>query len=335
MSDFPLPALPPSGQAGAQAPTTMRLISMAALESGWEAAAAGRVDELRRRDGRLAMAIDRHELLGYRLDAPGFGRYLLSPDGMHVQCAPRRLAGWRRERFLTARVIPLAASLRGLEVLHASAVAVDSAVLAIVGPSHSGKTSLAIQLVLEGARFVTDDVLALRLGDGGLTAHPGAAIAGVRYAEHRLLSDSDRFRLGRSNDRGDKVWTSLSRAERALPLRLVYFLSREAAPGQAAIEVIDPPDPRLLLGSSFLPHVDRSPTRLERQLATSALLARTAPSYRITVPSNVRASSLAAMLLAHARAALATPGRSSPRATTTSGKAAAAAHAETIGADRS
>ena len=56
------------------------------------------------------------------------------------------------QRFLIAQVLPFAAALHGLEVLHASAVTVAGRALALLGPSGAGKTSLALALCRTGAR---------------------------------------------------------------------------------------------------------------------------------------------------------------------------------------
>lgn len=55
-------------------------------------------------------------------------------------------------------------ALRGTTVLHASAVAVDGVVLAFVGQSGQGKSTLAAMLCADGAALVTDDVLAIDPG---------------------------------------------------------------------------------------------------------------------------------------------------------------------------
>ena len=53
--------------------------------------------------------------------------------------------------------------------LHASAVAGDRGGLLILGPSGSGKSSLALALVARGARLVCDDAVVVRAGAEGLT----------------------------------------------------------------------------------------------------------------------------------------------------------------------
>jgi len=63
---------------------------------------------------------------------------------------------------------------RDLVPLHASAVALPGGVAAFLAYSGTGKSSLAAQLVSEGARLVTDDMLVVRQTAGGAEAVPGA-----------------------------------------------------------------------------------------------------------------------------------------------------------------
>jgi hypothetical protein len=120
--------------------------------------------------------IDFDEELGYRLYARHFGLALINPNGERVLCAPPGAPDWSWQRFLVGRVLPWAALLRGREVFHASAVQVGGRAIAIVAPSGGGKTSLALRLVLRGAGFITDDVLALERTPDGINAYPGANI---------------------------------------------------------------------------------------------------------------------------------------------------------------
>jgi HPr kinase/phosphorylase len=64
--------------------------------------------------------------------------------------------------------------------LHASAVAVDGRGVLITGPSGSGKSALALELMGMGAQLVADDgVLLSRAPDGGVTARAPASIRGL------------------------------------------------------------------------------------------------------------------------------------------------------------
>jgi HPr kinase/phosphorylase len=64
--------------------------------------------------------------------------------------------------------------------LHASAVACDGRGLLILGPSGSGKSALALQLMALGADLVSDDAVVLNRGrDGALVATAPDTIRGL------------------------------------------------------------------------------------------------------------------------------------------------------------
>jgi hypothetical protein len=302
--EFPVSGLPPGYETPDAPPTRIELSSTAALDGAWGAVHATTLEDARGSDGRRVLAVDRDDRLRYRLATADWGNYLVSADGRRVQCAPPSLAGWRRERFLTSRVLPLAATLRGLEVFHSSAVSFGDAVVAIVGPRQIGKTSLAVHLILRGSSFVTDDLLALEVQRNEVVAHPGAAMVGVRESEYRLLQPEQRRRLGPFVKRLDKFFADVQREDRALPLRIVYFLDRRPTNGALAIDELDQHDPRLLLASSFFNGIVKTPERLHRQLDLCAQLSQTAVICRASVPPTVDAAALAASLADHAKARL-------------------------------
>lgn len=64
-------------------------------------------------------------------------------------------------------------------VLHASAVAIRSRGILILGPSGSGKSALALDLISRGAELVADDRVVLRGSGGALRLSPPEAIAGL------------------------------------------------------------------------------------------------------------------------------------------------------------
>ncbi|MGL6209743.1 MAG: HPr kinase/phosphorylase [Paracoccaceae bacterium] len=65
------------------------------------------------------------------------------------------------------------------QVLHASCVAVDGKGLLILGPSGSGKSSLALRLIALGAVLVADDRTEVTPGPGGLIARCPPALRGL------------------------------------------------------------------------------------------------------------------------------------------------------------
>lgn len=63
--------------------------------------------------------------------------------------------------------------------LHATVVALDDRGLLITGPSGSGKSSLALMLMAQGARLVADDRVLLSVAGGRLWARAPEALSGL------------------------------------------------------------------------------------------------------------------------------------------------------------
>src|SRR5207342_3502002 len=127
--------------------------------------------------------------------APGFGTHLVANDGSLIRSSlPEKGEVWQRLFF--AQALPLAAALNGLALFHASAVVLDEQAYAFVGLSGSGKTSIAAQLVARGAQMLTDDVLALELADGEVSAFAGPARISIERSELDSLDRDGRQRLG-------------------------------------------------------------------------------------------------------------------------------------------
>ncbi|MGZ9812117.1 HPr kinase/phosphorylase [Pseudoroseicyclus sp. H15] len=69
-------------------------------------------------------------------------------------------------------------------VLHASTVAVAGRGLLILGPSGSGKSALALELMAFGAELVADDRTIVTKEDGGLVARAPTEISGMIEARY-------------------------------------------------------------------------------------------------------------------------------------------------------
>ena len=294
---FPVPGIRPGGTAPTGRLATVEHAERTELVRDWRDEAE-RVREWTDESGRVEATLDLHPELGWRLVADGYGAFVVSPGGREVRCAPVDDDAWRWQRCLIGQILPLAALLNGLEVFHAAAVAVGGRALGLVGASQAGKSSVAIRLVLSGGELLADDVLALDGRGDALMAHPGPGIVSVRHGEAELLADDDRRRLGAVLGYDDEaVRIEMDRGERPLRLEALYFLDRGGSE-RPAIERVWPPDPRMLLGSTFN-FVVATRERLTNQLEICTRHARETPLFRVQVPAETTSAEVAAMVEAH------------------------------------
>ena len=293
-ASFAAPGLAPLGADASRPATSVDLVPEDEVDRDWPADGVERVlEETFDDDEEPARTIDVHPDHGYRLYARDFGLARISPDGAAVLCAPPGAAEWDWQRFLVGRILPWAAVLRGYEVFHASAVSIGGRVAAFVGHTGMGKTSIALRLVSGGAELVTDDVLAVEAAGQEVRAYAGAGIAAVRPAERAAIGAEAWAGLGTELGHSGKTYLALPVAEDPLPLGAIYFLRR----GDRAIEPLTPPDPRLLLASTFVLGV-QTPARLANQLDVCAAIARGVPAFGLAVGDG-DAGSLAAAVSEH------------------------------------
>jgi hypothetical protein len=268
-SDQPLSFL-----AGARARPTGRALTLtvqsnAGAEPDWPDGAELICNE-RVPGGGVNFQILTHPDAGYLIAGPAYGAHLLSPDGRRLRCFTEALPDGSWQRMLVAQVLPFAALLHGLEVFHASAVVQDGSAVAFVGPSRSGKTSLAMELCRRGACFVADDALALERVADTLLANPGSPVAGVA----RAIDPAE------GNPTNDNV-VAISARERMVrvegatgptPLARLFFIDRrEDGPEQPQFR---PANDALMLLAATFNFVLATPERLEGLLEVCAIAAR-------------------------------------------------------------
>lgn len=258
----------------------LELRDAAGANADWPATRAERTFELRGSGGRPVFTIDHEPDAGYRVWIASLGMCAIGPKGDRVLCSPPR--GADRWDLLIGQGLPIAAALQGLEVLHASAVRFGSAAVAFVAPSGTGKTSLALHLLAHGADFLADDVVALEAGGDALLAHPGIGLA----------------HIGPAATGPSKQYVPVALPRAAVPLGAVYFLERTDAIRTPEISPIDPPDPIVLLSSTFVSHVPTA-ARLITQLDICSRIARTVPLFRVLAPVDGEPANLAERVARH------------------------------------
>jgi len=107
------------------------------------------------------------------VDLPGDGVLTVRSGRTITVSTAREADQFRVGRYVVTAGLAVALHQRGWLVLHGSAVRFASGAVAILGASGAGKSTIAGALYARGARWVTDDVIALRKDSGETLAAPG------------------------------------------------------------------------------------------------------------------------------------------------------------------
>jgi hypothetical protein len=280
---------------GREASTRVRL-DPEELKRRWGPVSAGarRMRELG--DGETTvLSVDLAEPAGYLLEAAGVGRVLVSLDGIELLCDPDPTrADWGF--ILAAQALPLAATLRGFEVLHAAGVVLGGEAVLFAGPPGAGKSSLAAALLRRGGLLLSDDAVAIKWQGGPIVAHPGAGALYLRAAEQDRLEAEELGNLGSPSPSLGRYRYEPQKTAATAPLGALFLLERVRE--GALIEPVEGGDPFALLASTFNLSV-RSPERLTRQLDAVEALAATERVYRLRVLPDTDATGLARIVEDH------------------------------------
>ena len=97
---------------------------------------------------------------GYLLRFPAYADFIVSRDGRNIICILRQNCPHETMRHLLLnQVIPIVLSQLGELVLHASACTTPQGVIAFIGMTGMGKSTLAASFGLKGFAVLTDDCL--------------------------------------------------------------------------------------------------------------------------------------------------------------------------------
>ena len=120
----------------------------------------------------------------YFLRFPGLADYLISQKGDQIHCfAMSGVSDESIRHLLLDQVIPRIVAHQGWIVLHASAIKIDEGIIAFLGESGWGKSTLATSFYEQGYPLLTDDCLLLKPETGEIVGIPS-------YAGSRLWPDS-------------------------------------------------------------------------------------------------------------------------------------------------
>jgi len=289
---FEAPALRQAEVESAADPAVLELVYASSIDELWRDDEAEPLGWMPDGKGGALLELRRHPELGVRLAAGVHGRYLISNDGRHVACAPPAVADWYWQRMLIGQVLPLLAALRGLHVLHASAISLGDHAVAIAGAPGAGKSTLALEFALRGRRLLAEDVLALRLDGEDVIAEPGVSLVNLLPSEEveRTVGAAGLPVIGRSQ----KLHVDAPRASRPLPLSALYLLECETPGDDEAplLEVLPNPSVPELISTSFVPYLSRAENLLAH-LELAAALAHSVTVARVRADRSVSPAALA------------------------------------------
>ncbi|MGH7665412.1 MAG: hypothetical protein ACRENI_14160 [Gemmatimonadaceae bacterium] len=102
---------------------------------------------------------------GFRLDYSHAGVFDVVRNGSEITWHPSPDASAELARAIVlGPVLALALEISGHLCLHGSAIEIADRGIALLGPKHHGKSTLAVALTNAGARFLGDDTIAVRVG---------------------------------------------------------------------------------------------------------------------------------------------------------------------------
>jgi hypothetical protein len=213
--------------------------------------------------------------------------FLVAPDGRQIRA--RFLPDSSEEAFLAYLLVDaLSFSMirLGREPLHATAVHTDAGVVAFIGESGDGKSTLGALFVQSGMPLVTDDMLVTTAEGDRFVAHPGPPRIKL-YREMARLIFGDGWQGVPMNPATDKLIVPLDEAQaprRPGALRALYLIGT----GHSGPEVrrLRPAEafPRILAATAS--HWADDPARLKAQFAFVTRLVERVPVNTLVYPRN-------------------------------------------------
>jgi hypothetical protein len=214
------------------------------------------------------------------------GAFDIAPDGRRMVWYPSPAADMDVVRNdILGRLFSIGLHAGGALCLHGSGVAFDGETAAFLAPKGYGKSTLAGALIAAGARLVSDDTLAVTVGDVPMLQ------PGVHHL--RLRSDSARHALEQpeAHPRGidGKLVVSDLGDDRLLlvprPLSAIYVL--DPAPGSAERAVVRTPLAVPFAAVALVQHVKSAvllgPPSAPALLDRAARVVRHVPVFRLQI----------------------------------------------------
>jgi hypothetical protein len=273
-SDFPLPA-----PAAAEGPPDVVVGSSGARPTPTEAPAGAILADAHFGTTRY-FTVRGDE--GYTIRFPDVCDVRIDRYLRHVELVPatEELRPLSRVLF-SGHVLATMLTLSGECVLHASAIEHEGRALAFVGPPGAGKSTLAALLCANGTRLVTDDVLRLVEGTGGLDCEPGTSELRLRPAAASLATEVSGTKQEMADGR-----TGVLIEERGGRVRLGAIVFPKPSRAADSLRIVRLSAPDCLMELTKYPRTLgwMAPEVLERSFRWNSRIAREVAAFETVVP---------------------------------------------------
>lgn len=219
--------------------------------------------------------------------------FVISCDDRRITCRPAVSATIETIRQLfVGHVLPLVFAEAGALPLHASAVRTPSGVLAFVGATRRGKSTIAAALAARGCALVADDCAIVEIEGGDCHVRPMHVGLRLWPDALRVLPNGRRVAAGSGDGRSKTRVTAgalgLATCESPAPLHRVYLLDPPRRPGAAAVAPVSGAEAVVaLLVASFQLGMDR-PAQLRRSFESLSTVAARVPVRRLRPPRGLQ-----------------------------------------------
>ena len=223
---------------------------------------------------------------------------LVSPDGKSVLCGNRSgLALEAFDAYLTNFAVSAALLQQGEEPLHATVVETGDRAVGLVGPSGTGKSTLAAHLINRGWELLTDDMLRVTFDGDSAFAHPGpCSLKLFKESAERYLQDA--ACCGHFNPTHSQVGNPLNgklifptrqgaalrTARRLSALFHLAYPSDDSKLDRVSVTPLAGQDLFKAMLSSTMNARHHSPARLQRQFRFTERMIKAIPVYRLDFP---------------------------------------------------
>ncbi len=214
-------------------------------------------------------------------------------DGSRIVCHPWPGAVWGEVNpFVQGRILPLALNFQGAVTLHGAAVMVDGGVVALLGTSGTGKSTLSASFHSLGHTLVADDLVAVWQDSEVPTVEWGPNH--VRLDERSVEFISGRMNGSLDSEPDyDKTRVTLRSSEADLssgaPLRTIYLLHRVARDELEGPEIVELSSiealPTIVQGISNRSILDKK--RLGEQFSLITRMLNQVPVKHLRYPSDM------------------------------------------------